>query len=146
MLNKVILQGRLTHDPEQRQTQSGTVNTTFSLAVERDFKDKTTGTRGVDFINCVSWGSTAEHIARYMSKGRMAVVEGRLQVRNYTDKEGNKRYATEVVVDRLYFTADRQGNAGGNGGGQGAPSYGGSQPVPEGFTDLGYGGEDQLPF
>ena len=87
MLNRVTLQGRLTADPELRRTQSGTAVTTFSLAVKKDFKDKDSGQRGVDFINCISWKQTAEHIARYMAKGRMTVVEGKVQTRNYTDKE-----------------------------------------------------------
>ena len=103
MLNKVILQGRLTRDPELRHTQSGTAVTAFSLAVDRDFKDKQTGERATDFIDCVAWRSTAEFAARYFAKGRMAIVSGSLQLRDWTDKEGGKRRSAEVIVDNIYF-------------------------------------------
>lgn len=102
-LNRAIIQGRLTKDPELRRTRSGDAVTSFTLAVDRDFKDKSTGERETDFINCVAWKSTAEFASRYLSKGRMAVVSGRLQIRPYTDKEGNKRTAAEVVAENIYF-------------------------------------------
>lgn len=103
MLNKIVLQGRLCKDPELRYTQSGTAVTSFTLAVERDGKNKETGERPVDFIDCVAWRNTAEFAANYFSKGRMAVVEGRLQIRDWTDKDGNKRKSAEVLVGSLYF-------------------------------------------
>lgn len=103
MLNRTIIMGRLTRDPELRRTQSGTAVASFALAVERDFKDKTTGEKATDFIDIVAWRNTAEFVSRYFSKGRMAVVEGRLQVRAYTDKEGNNRRISEVVADNVYF-------------------------------------------
>ena len=107
MLNKVFIMGRLTRDPELRRTQTGTPVASFSLAVDRDFKDKATGERTTDFIDVVSWRNTAEFVSRYFTKGRMAVVEGRLQMRDWTDKDGNKRRSAEVVADQVYF-----GNAG----------------------------------
>lgn len=103
MLNKIVLQGRLCKDPELRYTQSGTAVTSFTLAVDRDSKNKETGERPVDFIDCVAWRNTAEFAANYFSKGRMAVVEGRLQIRDWTDKDGNKRKSAEVLVGSLYF-------------------------------------------
>lgn len=107
MLNKIIIMGRLTRDPELRRTGSGTAVTSFSLAVDRDFKSKDSGERTTDFIDCVAWRNTAEYINRYGSKGRMAAVAGSLQIRQWTDKEGNKRTAWEVLVDSIYF-ADYQ--------------------------------------
>lgn len=108
MLNKVFIMGRLTRDPELRRTQTGTAVASFTLACERDFKDKDTGDRQTDFIDCVAWRQTGEFVSRYFTKGRMAVVEGRLQVRSYTDKEGNKRKATEIVVDNAYFADSKK--------------------------------------
>lgn len=90
MLNHIIIMGRLTRDPEIRHTQTGTAVASFSLAVDRDFKDKATGEKATDFIDVVAWRNTAEFVSHYFSKGRMAVVEGRLQIREWTDKEGNK--------------------------------------------------------
>ena len=103
MLNKVFIMGRLTRDPELRRTQTGTPVASFSLAVDRDFKDKATGERTTDFIDVVSWRNTAEFVSRYFTKGRMAVVEGRLQMRDWTDKDGNKRRSAEVIVNSIYF-------------------------------------------
>jgi len=103
MLNKIILMGRLTRDPELRHTQTGTAVASFSLAVDRDFKDKATGDRTTDFIDVVAWRQTGEFVSRYFTKGRMAVVEGRLQIRDWTDKDGNKRRSAEVVADNVYF-------------------------------------------
>ena len=101
MLNHVILQGRLTKAPELRQTQGGVSYTTFTLAVDRDFKSN--GQKETDFINCSAWRQTAEFLSRYFGKGRMVILEGRIEVRSYQDKEGNKRTAWDVVADRLYF-------------------------------------------
>ena len=94
--------GRLTRDPELRHTQSGTAVASFSLAVDRDFKEQD-GSRATDFIDCVAWRSSAEFVDKYFSKGRMAVVEGRLQIRDWTDKDGNKRRSAEVIVNSIYF-------------------------------------------
>lgn len=102
MLNKIFLMGRLTRDPELRKTQSGTAVTSFTLAVDRDYKPQD-GERGTDFIDVVAWRSTAEFVFKYFSKGRMAVVEGRLQIRDWTDKDGNKRRSYEVIADNMYF-------------------------------------------
>ena len=114
MLNKIFLMGRLTRDPELRRTQTGTPVASFSLAVDRDFKDKATGERSTDFIDVVAWRQTAEFVSRYFTKGRMAVVEGRLQIRDWTDKEGGKRRSAEVVADNIYFgDSKRDGETGG---------------------------------
>lgn len=102
MLNKIILMGRLTRDPELRKTGNGTAVTSFSLAVDRDYKPQD-GERETDFIDVVAWRGTAEFVFKYFSKGRMAVVEGRLQVRDWTDKDGNKRRSTEVLAESVYF-------------------------------------------
>ena len=102
MLNKIILMGRLTRDPELRRTQSGTAVTSFSLAVDRDFKSQS-GEKETDFIDVVAWRSTAEFVSKYFTKGRMAVVEGRLQIRDWTDRDGGKRRSAEVIADNVYF-------------------------------------------
>lgn len=101
MINNVILMGRMTADAELRATQGGKYVTSFSIAVERDFKQN--GERQTDFINIVAWGKTAEFIANYFSKGDMIAVSGSIQTRNYEDKNGNKRTATEVIVDKASF-------------------------------------------
>ena len=102
MLNKIFIMGRLTRDPELRRTQSGTAVTSFSLAVDRDFKSQS-GEKETDFIDVVAWRSTAEFVAKYFTKGRMAVVEGRLQIRDWKDREGNNRRSAEVIADNVYF-------------------------------------------
>lgn len=103
MLNRIVLMGRLTRDPELRHTQAGTPVASFSLAVERDFKDKATGEKTTDFIDIVAWRQTAEFVSRFFTKGRMAVVEGRLQLRDWTDRDGNKRRTAEVLAEHVYF-------------------------------------------
>ena len=103
MLNKIIIMGRLTADPELRRTGSGIAVTSFTLAVDRDFSSKEGGEKETDFIDCVAWRNTGEFVANYFTKGRMAVVAGRLQIRIYTDKDGNKRRAAEVIADNVYF-------------------------------------------
>ena len=103
MLNKIILMGRLTRDPELRHTQAGAAVASFTLAVDRDFKDKQSGAKATDFIDVVVWRQIAEFVSRYFTKGRMAVVEGRLQMRDWTDKDGNKRRSAEVVAENVYF-------------------------------------------
>lgn len=102
MLNKIILMGRLVRDPELRRTNGGTPVASFTMAVDRDFKSQG-GEKETDFIDIVAWRNTAEFVSKYFTKGRMAVVEGRLQIRDWTDKEGNKRKAAEVVADNVYF-------------------------------------------
>ena len=128
MLNKVFIMGRLTRDPELRRTQTGTPVASFSLAVDRDFKDKSTGERATDFIDVVAWRQTGEFVSRYFTKGRMAVVEGRLQIRDWTDKDGNKRRTAEVVADQVYFGDSKRDGDGGSysaGYSQGGYSQGG---------------------
>lgn len=107
MLNKSVLMGRLTADPEYKQTPNGVSVTSFSIAVERNFADKQTGKRPVDFINIVAWRNTAEHICKYFHKGSLIALEGSIQTRNYEDKHGNKRTAFEVVADQVYFTGEK---------------------------------------
>lgn len=103
MLNKVFIQGRMCADPELRHTQTGTAVSSFTLAVERDFKDKQTGEKATDFIDVVAWRGTAEFVSRFFTKGRMAVVVGSLQIRAWEDKEGNKRRTAEVIAESVYF-------------------------------------------
>lgn len=102
MLNRIIVMGRLTRDPELRRTNSGNAVTSFTVAVDRGFKTQS-GDKETDFIDVVAWRNTAEFVSKYFSKGRMAVVEGRLQLRDWTDKEGNKRRTAEIVADSVYF-------------------------------------------
>lgn len=103
MLNQCNIMGRLTRDPELRRTQSGTPVATFSLAVDRDYANKETGERQADFIDVVAWRQTAEFVSKYFSKGRMAVVSGRLQMRQWTDDQGNKRTKLEIKANNVYF-------------------------------------------
>lgn len=110
MLNKIFVMGRLTRDPELRRTQGGNAVTSFALAVDRDFKSAD-GTKETDFLDVVAWRNTAEFAAKYFTKGRMAVVEGRLQMRDWTDKEGNKRRIAEVVADNIYFGDSKREDA-----------------------------------
>lgn len=112
-LNKIFLQGRLTRDPELRRTGSGTAVTSFSLACDRDFKSLS-GEKETDFIEVVAWKNTAEFVSKYFSKGRMAVVDGRLQIRDWTDKAGNKRTTAEVVADNVYFSDSKRSESNDN--------------------------------
>lgn len=136
-LNRCIIMGRMVRDPELRRTQSGTPVASFTLAVDRDFKDKQTGDRATDFIDVVAWRSTGEFVSRYFTKGRMAVVEGRLQIRDWTDKEGNKRRAAEVVADSVYFgdskREDNRTSYGGQGGYGAQGSYSGYSAPADGY-------------
>lgn len=116
MLNKIILMGRLGRDPEVRYTQSGTPVASFSLAVDRDFVDQATGRRPTDWIEVAAWNAKAKFAQQYFCKGQLAVVEGRLQIRDWTDKEGAKRRTAEVVADQIYFAGAKaappsEGNA-----------------------------------
>lgn len=117
MLNHITIMGRLTRDPEMRTTQSGVAVASFTLAVDRDFSGKDGGEKQTDFIDCTAWRHTAEFVSKYFSKGRMAVVSGRLQIDNYTDNDGNKRRSAKVIADNIYFgdskkDGDTQNNAG----------------------------------
>lgn len=103
MLNRIIIMGRLTRDPELRHTPNGIPVASFSLAVDRDYKNKNTGEKETDFIDVVAWRHTGEFVSRYFSKGRMAVVEGRLQMRDWLDKDQNKRRSAEIIADSVYF-------------------------------------------
>lgn len=116
MLNHIVIMGRLAKDPELRRTQSGTAVTSFRLAVDRDFKDKQTGARATDWIDCVAWRGTAEFVEKYFSKGSLAVVSGRLQMRDWTDKDGNKRISAEVQADSIYFGGANKRDEGAAGG------------------------------
>ena len=125
MLNRIVIMGRLVRDPDLRRTQAGTAVAAFTLAVERDFKDAATGERTADFIDCVAWRQTGEFVSRYFSKGRMAVAEGRLQLRDWVDRDGNKRRSAEVVVEQMYFGDSR--SEGGQKSGQPVPKEAGYQ-------------------
>ena len=111
MLNKIFLMGRLTRDPELRHTPSGVPVTSFSLAVDRDFKDKQTGEKATDFMECIAWRGTAEFVSRYFTTGSMAVLVGSLQLRDWTDRDGNKRRAAEVVAESIYFGDSKKSDA-----------------------------------
>ena len=136
MLNKVFLQGRLVADPELRHTQQGTPVASYRLAVERDYKSKDANAQNADFVNIVSWRNTAEFVCKYFTKGRMMLVEGRLQVRSYTDKDGNRRTAVEVVTDNVHFADSRK---------DGSNNEDGSLQESAGFEELADDDGD-LPF
>ena len=151
MLNKIVLMGRLTRDPELRKTQSDTPVCSFSLAVDRDYKRD--GDKETDFIDVVAWRSTAEFVSRYFAKGRMAVVEGRLQIRDWTDKEGGKRRSAEVVADNVYFGDSKRDGGDNSGYNPGyAPAPASHSAAPSNFSasgsDFAEIGEDdgELPF
>lgn len=142
MLNKIILMGRLTRDPELKTTNSGLSVTSFALACDRDFKSQN-GEKECDFINVQAWRQTAEFVCKYFSKGRMAVVEGRLQTRKYQDKDGNNRVATEIVADRVYFGDSKPDGEASNTGFH--PAGNGVNVEADGFDEVG--DEDgELPF
>ena len=132
MLNKIILMGRLVRDPELRHTQSGTAVASFTLAVDRDFRNKQNGEKDTDFIDVVAWRQTGEFVSKYFTKGRMAVVEGRLQIRDWTDRDGNKRRSAEVIADNVYFGDSRRDAEGGSA--YGGNSYGGGYSAPAPFS------------
>ena len=113
MLNHITIMGRLVRDPELRRTGSGVAVASFTLAVDRDFGKNENGERETDFIDCVAWRQTGEFVSKYFAKGRMAVVSGRLQIRGWTDKEGNKRRTAEVMAENVYFgDSKREGDGG----------------------------------
>ena len=133
MLNHITIMGRLTRDPELRRTGSGVAVTSFRVAVDRDFQPKDGGERKADFIDCVAWRQTGEFISKYFTKGRMIVVDGRLEMRDWTDKEGNKRTSAEIIVANAYFGDSKRDSEGGNsygGNSSGGNSYGNSYGNP----------------
>ena len=135
MLNHITIMGRLTRDPELRRTGSGIAVASFTLAVDRDFSPRDGGERETDFIDCVAWRQTGEFVSKYFTKGSMAVVSGRLQIRGWTDKDGNKRRTAEVVADNCYFGESKRSNENSHGGNAyGGNSYGG------GYGNNNYGG------
>lgn len=140
MLNQIVIMGRLTRDPELRRTGSGTAVASFTLAVDRDFSGKESGEKETDFIDCVAWRNTAEFVSKYFTKGRMAVVSGRLQIRLWTDKDGNKRRSAEVVAESVYFGDSRKDgdSSGSSYGGESYGAYGGDSYGAPGNTYGGY--------
>ena len=165
MLNHIVIMGRLTRDPELRRTGSGIAVASFTVAVDRDFSGRDGGEKETDFIDCVAWRQTGEFVSKYFTKGSMIVVSGRLQIRSWNDKDGNKRRTAEVVADNVYFGESKRGNEsnayggnayGGNSFGSNAyssapaaPSFGG-YPAPAGnpASDFAMLDDDdaQLPF
>ena len=159
MLNHIVIMGRLTRDPELRRTGSGIAVASFSVAVDRDFGGRDGGEKETDFIDCVAWRSTGEFVSKYFTKGSMIVVSGRLQIRSWTDKEGNKRRSAEVVADNVYFCESKRSSesnsyGGNNYGGNAysapaAPSYGSyAAPAAAPASDFAMLEDDdaQLPF
>ena len=137
MLNHIVVMGRLVRDPELRRTGSGIAVASFSVAVDRDFGKNENGERETDFIDCVAWRQTGEFVSKYFTKGRMAVVSGRLQIRSWTDKDGNKRRTAEIVADNVYFGDSKPGGEGGSS--HSGSSYGGYS-APAAPAQPGYGG------
>ena len=159
MLNHITIMGRLTRDPELRRTGSGIAVASFTLAVDRDFGGRDGSERETDFIDCVAWRQTGEFVSKYFTTGRMAVVSGRLQIRSWTDKDGNKRRTAEVVADNVYFGDSRRdgegapasfgGNSYGSyGAAPAAPAYGGYSAPSAPASDFAMLDDDdaQLPF
>ena len=154
MLNHIVIMGRLTRDPELRRTGSGLAVTSFSVAVERDFGGRDGGEKKTDFFDCVAFDKRAEFVSKYFTKGRMIVVSGRVEFRDWTDKEGNKRRTPEVIAENVHFGDSRRENEGGNNYAGSAysapaPSYGGySAPAAAPASDFAMLDDDdaQLPF
>lgn len=160
MLNHIVVMGRLTRDPELRRTGSGIAVTSFTVAVDRDFGPKDGGERETDFIDCVAWRSTGEFVSKYFAKGSMAVVSGRLQIRGWTDKDGNKRRSAEIVADNVYFGESKRGGdqqhaasyssapAAQSYGNAPAPSYGSFTAPSDSTSEFAMMDDDdaQLPF
>ncbi len=150
MLNHITIMGRLTRDPEIRYTQSQTPVTSFTLAVDRDFGGRDGGDRQTDFIDCVAWRQTAEFVSKYFTRGSMAVVSGRLQIRDWTDREGGKRRSAEVVVDNIYFGESKR-REGGDVRSESRPAYQSSYESvspsmgASAFSELG-DDDGELPF
>ena len=148
MLNHITIMGRLTRDPELRRTGSGIAVASFTLAVDRDFSPKDGGERETDFIDCVAWRQTGEFVSKYFTKGRMAVVSGRLQIRGWTDKDGNKRRTAEIVADNVYFGDSKRDGDSGNSFGAAPASFGGYATPAAPASDFAMLDDDdaQLPF
>ena len=148
MLNHITIMGRLTRDPELRRTGSGVAVASFTVAVDRDFSPKDGGEKETDFIDCVAWRQTGEFVSKYFTKGRMAVVSGRLQIRSWKDKDGNNRRTAEIVADNVYFGDSKRD--GDSGSAYSAPaSFGGySAPSQSSASDFAMLDDDaaQLPF
>ena len=138
MLNHIVIMGRLTRDPELRRTGSGIAVASFTVAVDRDFGGRDGGERETDFIDCVAWRQTGEFVSKYFTKGSMIVVSGRLQIRSWTDKDGNKRRTAEVVADNVYFGESKRGNEGNSN--YGGNSYGGNNYGGNSYGNNNYGG------
>ena len=141
MLNHITIMGRLTRDPEMRSTQSGVAVASFTLAVDRDFGGKDGGEKQTDFIDCTAWRHTAEFVSKYFTKGRMAVVSGRLQIDNYTDNDGNKRKSAKVIADNIYF-GDSKKDGATSGQSDEAASF---TPAPSDFVPVNVD-DGELPF
>ena len=140
-LNIIVLQGRLVRDPEMRSTQSGVSVASFTLAVDRDFSGRDGAEKQTDFIDCTAWRHTAEFVSKYFSKGRMAVVSGRLQIDNYTDNDGNKRKSAKVIADNIYFgDSKKDGTVGGQ-----SDEVASFTPASSGFVPV-EGDNSELPF
>ena len=145
MLNFISVAGRLVRDPELRRTASGKAVTSFTLACDRDFKNQQTGEKEVDFLDCVAWGSTAETVGRYFRKGQMAMVTGRLQIRQYTDKNGQKHRYAEILVSSVYFCGSKESGtqaSSGDDNGYSAPAY----QAPAHAANFAELEDDDLPF
>ena len=144
MLNHIVIMGRLTRDPELRRTGSGVAVASFTVAVDRDFGGRDGGEKETDFIDCVAWRQTGEFVSKYFTKGRMIVVSGRLQIRSWTDKDGNKRRTAEVVADNCYFgDSKRDGDAGNSS--YGGNTYGGNAYGGSSYGSNNYGGGYNAP-
>lgn len=149
MLNRAILQGRLVADPELRHTPSGVAVATFRIACDRNFRGKDPNAQSADFINIVAWSKTAEFISRYFNKGSMILIDGRIQTRDYTDNNGQRRYVTEVVAENVNFAGSKRESGGGYnqsnggyGGGYNNAPQSGAQPsyaAPSAYAPSGAG-------
>ena len=150
MLNHITIMGRLTRDPELRRTGSGIAVASFTVAVDRDFSGKDGGEKETDFIDCVAWRQTGEFVSKYFTKGRMIIVSGRLQIRPWTDKDGNKRRTAEVVADNCYFgDSKKEGGDTSNSAPAQYSGYGGyaNPPTyPQSNFDVIEDDDSQLPF
>ncbi len=149
MLNHITIMGRLVRDPELRRTGSGVAVASFTLAVDRDFAPKDGGNRETDFIDCVAWRQTGEFVSKYFAKGRMAVVSGRLQIRSWDDKDGNKRRTAEIVADNVYFGDSKRDGDSNSSYGAATGSFGGyTAPSTSSASDFAMLDDDdaQLPF
>lgn len=151
MLNHIVLMGRLTRDPELRYTQSQTPVASFSVAVDRDFQPRDGGDKQTDFIDCVAWRSTGEFVSKYFTRGSMIVVSGRLQIRDWVDRDNNKRRSAEVVADNVYFGDSKRREGGDTRGEPRDSGYRGEKPAPSmgggasSFAELD-DGDGELPF